>query len=93
MVSFIPFHRISVSISASLLKEIHCITDLGYIILLLIGLKDLHIIQLPDEPLKVIRITLIGFLIRRVCLITPFLVSDHSLNVLVKLLIACQLLH
>ena len=72
------------SISAILLQEIYCITDLGYIFLVLMGLQDLHVFQLPDEPLEVLRITLVGLWFVRVCLVSPFLVSDHSFHVLVK---------
>ena len=72
------------SISAIVLQEICCITDLNYILLVLIGLKDPHMFQLPDEPFKVLRITLIGLWFRRICLISPVLISDHSFHLLVK---------
>ena len=47
-------------ISAILLQEIGCITDVGYIFFVLMGLKDPPVVQLPDEPLEVLRFTFIG---------------------------------
>ena len=67
------------SISAILSQKMCCIKDFGYIFLVFIGLKDPHIFQLPNEPLKVLRMTCIRLWFRRACLASPFLVSDQNI--------------